>query len=243
MLGGLAVLVAAASASATATSSDYTGTNFDFTGIQETSTFGDPEPLFGAPTGSGNQLLFFPTNFTASAGGGSFDQTGAQLQLMVQALGPLDTIEAFSLTEAGDTSLFGSGTGATGTFIGLGGTITVLEDIGGVLPVAQIITFDDSDVVYSPSNVFTLPSDPGTTGWTASLYVDIAAIVPNATKIQIGFDNNLSAFSEVGTAASIQKKAVSGPTIVLEVIPEPGTFLLVATGLIALAIPARRNRA
>jgi hypothetical protein len=228
--------------SATQIYADYSGTNFDFTGIQETSTFGDPEPLFGAPTGSGNQLLFFPTNFSASAGGGGFDQTGSQLQLMVAGASPTDTISAFQLTEAGDTSLAGAGTAATGTFVGIGGTITVLKDINGVLPVAQIITFDDTDVVYAPTNTFNLVSNPGTTGWSAMLYVDIAAIVPDATKIAIGFDNNLFAFSEGTTASSIQKKAVSGPTIVVEVLPEPGTAILMLTGLMGLTIAGRRRR-
>lgn len=234
--------LAATTAGATTIYGNLSGANFDFLGVQETSTFGDPEPLFGAPTVSSDQLLFFPTNFSASAGGGGFDMTGAQLQLTIMATGPGATIDALKLTEAGDTTLAGLGTAATGTFVGIGGTITVLEDINGVLPVAQVFTFDDSDVVYGPGNTFDLVSNPGTTGWTAMLYVDIAAIVPNATKVAVGFDNNLFAFSEATTASSIQKKAVSGPTIVFEVVPEPGTFVLVATGLIALAIPARRSR-
>lgn len=242
LLAVAVLALAAMPAGATTIYGNLSGTNFDFLGVQETSTFGDPEPLFGAPTVSADQLLFFPTNFSATSAGGAPDLTGSQLQLTIMATGPGATVEALKLTEAGDTTIGGLGTAATGTFIGIGGTITVLEDINGVLPVAQIFTFDDSDVVYSPGNTFSLGANTGTTGWTAMLYVDIAAIVPNATKVHIGFDNNLFAFSEATTAASIQKKAVSGPTIVFEVIPEPGTFVLVATGLIALAIPARRQR-
>ena len=103
----------AQAAAATTTYPDHVGGNVSFTGIQETSTFGDPEPLFGAPTGAGNSLHFFPASFSASSAGGGFDQTGSQLQLNISANTALDTILFVNITEFGDALLTGVGTAAT----------------------------------------------------------------------------------------------------------------------------------
>ena len=60
--------------------------NVSVTGIKETSTFGDPEPISGAPTRSGNSLLFFPASFTASPpAANGLRQAGAQLQATILA--------------------------------------------------------------------------------------------------------------------------------------------------------------
>ena len=215
---------------------DVIGTDVSFTSIQEASSFGDPEPLFGQPLGSGNQLLFFPLTFSASAAGGGFDQTGSQLQLMITANGPLDVIDTVKITEFGDATLSGVGTAATGTFASMSGFLQVTEVLG--LPIAPVVIGFLG--TFTPSDLLALPGDAGTTIWTGSTSIDVAAIVPNATKATLSFDNDLSAFTEVGTTATIQKKVVSGPAIIIEVIPEPATGGLLLGGLLALA--ASRGR-
>ena len=231
----LSVLVATFAAQAAVGLSLYNpvvGTNVSFTGIQESSSFGDPEPLFGQPTGSGNQLLFFPPQFLATAAGGTFDQTGSQLQLTVAGNGPTDTITTILIDEFGDALLLGSGTAATGTYASMSGFVTVLEDINGpITPV--VIGFVGT---FSPSAMLALPGDAGTTLWSGSVAVDVAAQVPNATKAFLSFDNDLTAFSEVGTSAKIQKKVVDGPAIVVTVIPEPTTGALLSLGLVGLVL-------
>lgn len=235
-----ACVLAAGAAQATTSYADVIGTNVSFTSIQETSTFGDPEPLFGAPSGTGNQLLFFPANFSANASGaGGIDQTGSQLQLEISANGPLDTLDELLFTEFGDTDLSGTGTDATGTFVALSGFVTVTETLSGAItPV--VIPFVGT---FSPSDTLDLLTNPGTTVWSGTFSVDIAAAVANATKATLSLDNDLYAFSEAGTSASIQKKVASGPAITITVIPEPGTFALLGGGLLGLAIRARRRRA
>ena len=235
-----ATLLFAAQSNATTAYPDYVGPNIGFTGIQETSTFGDPEPLFGAPIGLGNQLLFFPANFSASsAGGAGVDQTGSQLQAQISAVGPLDTIDTINITEFGDAVLTGIGTAATGTFASMAGFITVLEDISGPITPVQIPFVG----VFSPSDLLTLPGDAGTTLWSATVSIDVASVVPNATVAFLSYDNNLVASSEAGTSSLIQKKVVDGPAVIVDVIPEPGTAVLVGSGLILLGIRSRRNSA
>jgi len=227
----LAVLLALApAASATVVYGDFSGTNVDFLGVQETSTFGPPtEQLFDAPIVLGDQLLFFPTNFSANSANGGVTQVGSQLQATIMATNGT-TLTNFSITEFGDTTLTGVGTAATGTFGGLGGTITVLE-VNGV-PTSP--TF----IPITPDNAFfTLTANPGLTNWSLTTTVDIGSAVPGATKVFLSFDNNLVASSEAGTSSSIQKKVVNGPAVVITV-PEPGLFTLLV-GTLVLGVRRR----
>jgi hypothetical protein len=230
---------------------DYFGPNVSFTGIQETSSFGDPEPLFGAPTGSLDQLLFFPANFTANAiGAGGYDATGAQLQATITATALNATIDQLLIDEFGDRTLLGpGGTGGTGVFAAMSGFVTVLEVLG--VPIAPVVIgFNAGAGVngsFSPAALgatgLYLPGSFGTGLWSGSVYVDIASIVPNATKVALSFDNDLYAFSELASnSAKIQKKVVDGPAIVVTVIPEPGTFALLCGGLLALSLRGRSRR-
>lgn len=235
-----AILFAAGNASALTVYTDVIGTDVSFTGIQESSTFGDPEPLFDQPLGVGNQLLFFPPAFSASSAGGGVDQTGSQLQLMISGNSPTDTIDVVKIDEFGDATLTGAGTAATGVFAGMSGFVTVTETTSG--PIAPVIIPFIGD--FTPTNIapdlnLDLPTNPGTTVWSGTTTIDVAGAVPNATKAFLSFDNNLFAFSEAGSSATVQKKVVSGPAVVITV-PEPGTLLLLGSCTLAIAI--RRGR-
>jgi hypothetical protein len=192
---------------------DQSGVDFDFTGTIETSVFSDPEPLFGAPTASGNALRFGPLTFSATAAGdGGFDQTAAQLQTTVTATGS-KTIDKIGIDEFGDVDLSGVGTAATASFVSMSGAVTVTETTGG--PIAPVsIPFIGT---FAPSDLYGLPGDQGQTLWHGSVLVDVAAVVPDATKTVLSFDNDLTAASEPGTTALIQKKVV----VILVVEPEP----------------------
>jgi hypothetical protein len=237
---GAALLVATSQASALTAYPDYVGPNITYTLMQEASSSGDPEPLWDAPVGSGDQLLFFPPAFQASAAGaGGFDHTGSQFQARATANTPSGIITAVNLTEFGDAQLFGAGTAATGTFAALAGFVTVLADING--PIAPVvIPFVGT---FAPSDNLNLISNFGVTIWSASISVDVAAYVANATEIQLSIDNDLYAYSEAGSNAKIQKKVVDGPAVIVDIVPEPGTALLIGSGLLIMGIRGRRNRA
>jgi hypothetical protein len=249
MLSLLLLLAAALPVLATTNYPNYFGPNVSFTGMQETSTFGDPEPIFGAPTGSLDQLLFFPTNFTAStSGAGGYDEIGSQFQATITATATNATIDILLIDEFGDATLTGpTGTGGTGVFANMAGFVTVLE-VNGVAVSPTVIGFNagaSQNGSFTPGNLGTtglsLPGNAGSSLWSGSVSVDVASVVPNATKVALSFDNDLYAYTEAAAnSAKIQKKVVDGPAVLITVIPEPGTFGLLSLGLAALAI-RRRN--
>ncbi|MDH3210935.1 MAG: PEP-CTERM sorting domain-containing protein [Myxococcales bacterium] len=236
-VGLVHVIAPSALALTTCGTGTFNGTDVDFLQVQEASSFGDPEPLFcSGPTAvAGNTLTFFPANFSAIAAGGSFDQTGSQLQAEITTTSVM-TIDQILITEFGDVVLTGIGTAATGTFVSMAGFVTVLEVLGA--PVTPtVIGFLGT---FTPSNLTALPGDLGTTLWSGSTLVDVASVVPNATKVQLSFDNDLTAFSEAGTTAKIQKK-VGGP-INITVIPEPATLALLCGGVLVMGLLRRSRR-
>lgn len=245
-----AVLGIAGSASALTMYSDVSTGYWTFSGIQESSSYGDPEPLFDQPLAFGDDLGFFPPNFLAQSSNGSgIDATGSHLQLMIEGNSAGQIISELNFTEFGDIVLTafppGSGTATTGTFLSLAGFVTVLEvNNAPVAPV--VISFGpagsgaDFVVTYSPGDITALPGDAGTTLWSATFSVDIASVVADATKIQLDLDNDLFANSEPNTSAKIQKKVVDGPSIIISV-PEPSALALLALGCLALGLRTRRS--
>lgn len=259
----VASLVSGSAAFATNTWTSYFGTSISFTNIQETSNLGDPELppagagtcCFGQPTGSGDSLLFFPTDFVAEASGvGGFDSTGAQLQVLLTATGPTATIDQIWIHEFGDATLVGpAGTGGTGAMASMAGFVTVLE-INGIAVAPIVIGFNAGGLsdpgvtaAFTPvaigDGTYARPAFIGTTLWNGKATIDLQSVVPNVTKAQLSLDNDLYAYSELaGNSAKIQKKVVTGPSIIIGVIPEPSTALLLGAGLAALAVRARSRR-
>jgi len=210
------------------------------------------EPLFGAPTGVGDQLLFFPSNFFAEATGAfGVDSTVGLFSTHITASSPGATIDQILIEDFGDILLTGSRTASTYVFLGMSGVLTVTHDINGALlggPV--VIPFGGFGDPFFPTSApaslvntgFTvLGALPSISTFSSNLLLDIASVVPNATAVQLQFNNSLVALSEAGTLSRIEKKVVDGPAIIITVIPEPGTFALLCGGLLVLSLRRRSH--
>jgi len=214
-------LLLALPALATVNHGDFIGTGVDFLAVSETTqTAGDAEPLWDAPSlgGAGDQLLFFPTNFTSTCTVGASDVTESVLETTISAQAGVH-IETLMLQEAGDailTSFPPFGTPATNASAGISGTLTVTHDTSGpIAPVVIPIT-----ATFMPSDTFALPTDFGTSGWTGNVVVDVASAVPNATVAELSLVNTLATNCDAGnTSSTIQKKSVAGPSVALMVNP------------------------
>ena len=140
-LVALLALAIASPALATINHGTFLGASVTFRDVSETTQSpGDPEPLWVVPGGLplvfGDQLFFFPPAFTATATGGTSDDTSSLLTMQLEGNGPLNTIDLIELTEFGDAILSGTGTAATHASASLSGTVTVIEDVNG--PIAPV---------------------------------------------------------------------------------------------------------
>jgi hypothetical protein len=258
--------VVAGSAGATVSHGTYTGPQIHYSLIQETTQaplFGpaDVEPLWGAPVGSGNNLIFSPTVFSASAVGATADETHSLLNLSFQSINPLvDAIQIINLTEAGDYTLNtippgGKGVGAS-IFLQMTGTITITEVSDGVSTYGVSESFGIAGAfnVGTPIGIgdtfFTIVTNPGGGNWAATYSLNVSALLPGkgafyvgkyATKATLALNNKLQAYGSALEVAAVQKKN-AGPGLIVEVIPEPATAGLLVVGLVALGIQARRWR-
>jgi hypothetical protein len=107
-------------------------------------------------------------------------------------------------------------------------------------------------VVFTNGGFYSLPANAGSGSWSGSLYVDIAAYLASqniegmATAVLIELDNQLSAQSQSGTTAKIQKKLLDsvGLTVITQPtdpVPEPSTLVLASLGLIGFVLFRRRR--
>jgi hypothetical protein len=245
----LAVLLATALAAPAGASS------VTFTLIQETvQSSGDGSSLFGTPTVAGNNILFTPTTFNAASGPGvGADVDHSLLTVMMEGTNPTDTITFINISEFGDASLTGVGGLGTLIFLQMAGTLTITETLAG--PVSQAFTwggaFSGSGTIVpaGPGGAtFDITTNAGSTLWTGTVSLDLTALLASkgifspATKATLQYNDQIQAFSEATSIASVSKKAVTGPGVIIEVIPEPATGALFVLGLIALGIRSRQPR-
>jgi len=229
---------------------DFSGATVTYLDVTEDTNTGDTQPLFGAPTVSGDSLDFNPVGFSAnSSGGGPPDQTDGQLSFMILANSGKQ-IDSVSITEAGDTSLARSLAGQDDAFTSV--TTNVFVDILEVNGVAINAINAQGEMTFTPSDGdYLLSTDGGgsptyNTGWTGSFFLDFGPIlaannIPGAaTKVSVNIDNTLTASSSTNSSAFIAKKDFDGVSITTN-IPEPTTAMLALCGLFAIAGSRRRS--
>jgi hypothetical protein len=209
--------------------------------IEDSST--DPTPLFGAPSISGDSLLFNPVSFGSSSGNGAFDITDGTLTSTLEAFSG-NVIEKLLFAERGDYTLAGNGTANTNATVAAIMFIRITKaDYHAITPVTGNVS-----MLFSPSDgTYNLVDDRGTlVPWYGSLAVDLTAMLAGAgvsgraTSVDITLDNQLMTFSEPGTLAYIKKKEAEGISITA-IVPEPSTFALLAIGAISLLAYRRRS--
>ena len=235
----LALLVAS-TADATVSYSDLTGTSFSFINMTETTnTAGDPEPLWEAPSVSGDNLIFTPSSFISTANGGAVDQTSSTFGLTIVSNDKSTIgINQLIVNEIGDYLLSGSGGATTSASVLAGAGLIVTEvNVGGVLTPTAIAAF--------ASDTFSVNTPQPGGGWSLSINADIQALVAAqfgaeafATVVGVNWNNDLATASESTSTALIQKK-IGVPSVTMTVVPEPGTALLFGLGLIGLATRRR----
>jgi hypothetical protein len=200
---------------------NFSGTSVDFIAVSETTTSaGDVEPLWGAPTvgGAGDQLFFFPPNFASNCLQGSSDVTSSDLTTQITAH-PGGHIDTIMLAESGDVTLakippFGDAT--TNASAALSGKVTVTETVSGPITPVEI-PFTGT---FTPTGSFALPTDFGSKTWSGAISIDVSSSVANATVATLTLSNNLNTHCGAGnTNAKIQKKVVSGPSVAILVNP------------------------
>lgn len=196
--------------------------------------------VYGAPTVSGNALLFASTNFGVAASSGASDfLDGTLTTRMVASAG--NYISKVQWTERGDYTMFG-------------GSGTVVQVVAPFFVRIEETTNGPITPIYVSDNVVMTPSGgdffaPGENGagklWSGNLLEDIDAILAlnkipgHATKVTFSIDNILIAQTDGGGSALLKKKQ-AGAT--LEVVPEPSTFLLASLGIVALVGIRLRKR-
>ncbi|HEX2476400.1 MAG TPA: hypothetical protein VHK01_16730 [Lacipirellulaceae bacterium] len=228
----------------------HAGTSVTYGNVTEDTTTGDSQPLFGAPTVTGNSIDFNPTGFDAEASGaGGSDNTGGRLMFSIQAHAG-NAITSVRFDEAGDTTLSGVGSDATSTAVTADGTITInAVDGAAITPVTRPIS-----LTFNPSGgTYGLATDGGGlpifhTQWSGSLTVNLSQILTSAsvpfrfgaTNVSVDVVNLLTARSQAGTDALINKHDFGGLSVTA-IIPEPASALLAVAGLAVWLAAGRRT--
>jgi hypothetical protein len=234
----LSLLIAAQSASAAPiVYGNFPGATVTYVGVQEESTTDPGSGFFGAPTVAGDTMDFNPQAFAANATNGSSDLTDSNLQFMVAAK-PGKQINTVTFQEAGDTNLTGFGGDAFSSV-----TTSLFIEIAELFGVPTSINVPVAGLSFSPSggtyqlSVDGAPNPFYATSWNGSVSVNLNT--NGVTKVNVSLDNTLSAASQTGTSAFIQKKDADGLIITVDTVPEPNSAVV---ALACLAVGGRRLR-
>ena len=231
----------------------HMGTEVSYVNVTEDSGADEPLPLYGPPTVTGNSIDFNPTGFDAASSNGGSDVTDSNLVVRIVAK-PGFVIESVQLSEAGDTTMAGNvppGSMGTATAVFASGVLDIYEVNNQ--PINHIsVPFSMS---FTPSGgTFFLGTDGGggpifNTQWNGSVTIPVEQILiangfdlsagGGATHVSVDLDNTLTAVSERGTSALIEKKDFGGLTVTT-FIPEPTAGAL--AGVAGLALLGRRAR-
>lgn len=219
---------------------DVTAATVIYKQVTESST-NPGVPLFGAPSVSGNSLVFNPPNFSATSANGGLDFTDGTLNTLITAK-PGQFINTLGVNEFGDYTLAGSSASVSIS----APVFLVIEAVNGVDLVSPLNY--QQNVVFSGGGNYSLPANVGTgVIWSGTANININAVLAaagisgQATRIQYTMDNSLLAISGgAGDLAFIKKKDVGGVTLT---VPEPSSVVLASMACMgAIALLLRRAK-
>jgi hypothetical protein len=234
------LMLAVPAARATIIHSDVSGTTIDFVDISEGSPTGDPEPLYGQPIASGDNLIFPTTaSFSASSvDGTASDQTDGKLTFTMMAK-PGFTISAFNYSEGGLTTLNAPFAGGDAfTQIVAFAAVKVLEIDNAPVNLPTIQSFMAVSPLGGQYLLSAIGGNSFATGWSGTLNLPLPA---GTTKALVTLNNNLFAASlGTGSRAFIDKKSFD--IDIDTIVPEPSTVLLGAAGMLVWSLSTFRRR-
>lgn len=226
---------------------DFSGTSVEYLQVTEDSPTPALLPLFGAPSIAGDSLVFSPPDFSAaSINGAPEDTTTGELSTTVVGLDDMG-VSSLQIKDIGDYTLEGLGTSATNVTLSAPVVLNILSINGAALGTPIAI---DGSMTFSPSSAFSLPADSGSgVIWNGVFNADLAGAIAGAglsgtaTSVSLDMSDTLTASSEVGTIAVIEKKThdVISIATTIQAVPEPTSIGLLAITGGALLKRRRRN--
>ncbi len=201
---------------------DFNGSTVSYLGVTEAATTDDPDLLYGAPTITGDTLVFSPTGDFASEApdnGDAGDSTDGKLSFTLSASSGL--LDSLIITEFGEYSVFAVGSDEAGAFI----SGEVLISSGGNL----LLT---APIVISPVPPFLGGS--GTGVWIGLAEIDLSGL--GVSEVDIVINNTLQTVANGAATANVTKSGFS----INAVVPEPSVIVLMLAG--GGLIAARRRR-
>ena len=219
----------------------------------------DPSPVGvpqagQAPKVVGDQIILDPQNFDVEdTGGDPVDFLDSQLSTTLMAKEGR-FIQNIHIREDGDYTLTGGPNGVANVSVGAQFFVTVLEIDGQPMPLP---THQQSMMVekqVGPGNFvpdadgkFERVGDDGTAnGWRGQVLIDVGQILADngktgfATKVELKFDNSITAFADQDSIAFLKKKEIGG-IVITPNIPEPCSAILAGLAAVGLAMMRRRR--
>ena len=129
------------------------------------------------------------------------------------------------------------GTPVTNSSVSLDGFLTIIEDLSG--PIAPVVV--PFVAIFTSSDTFALPGDFGESAWTGSFSVDIAAVVPDASKLLFQADTSLVSNAGDGESSAIIQLTGGSIDVRTTVVPLPAAAWLFGSALLGLGAIKRRK--
>ncbi len=233
----LCALSVATASAGTMNYGDFMGDNITYEQVTEDNNQAPDVLLYSAPSVAGDSLLFDPVNFLSEVNPGPGAQiVDAQMSTTVRAK-PGYLIDTLHISEAGDYTLIGLPDTNAQAWVGAAffwKAFNAAGDLVGDSTANMVFTSGGGEF----GGQFSMPGDEGIAQiWEGSVTLDLSGLA--ATVVELTFDNTLSTSAEENASAFIKKKEISGIVITPELIPEPGSIVLLLLAGLGLFVVRR----